>query len=113
MEGALYRLCRRGVILRTERPIYEVEKVFRGRAGVRRNTRGYHLYLYMPGRRAVRILKLRFVAYDKKLRSERGLRMSKAELIREFLIRSTAFRAKRDDACKLIHAPFLKSLTKA
>jgi len=85
VEGALYRLWRKGVILRTERPIYEVEKVFRGRAGVRKNTRGYHLYLYMPGRRAMKIRKLRFVAYDEKLRSERGLRVSKAELIREFL----------------------------
>ena len=52
---------------------------------MRKNTRGYHLYLYMPGRRAVKIRKLRFVAYDEKLRSERGLRVSKAELIREFL----------------------------
>ena len=50
VEGVLYRLWRKGVILRMEKPIHEVERAFRGRTDVRKNTRGYHLY--MPGRRA-------------------------------------------------------------
>jgi len=81
--SALYRLWRAGTILRTERPIYESVRTFRGRAGIRKNTRAYHLYLYLPGKGAVDIKGLRFVKFEERKKEKR--KESKAEIIRRFL----------------------------
>ncbi|MEM1757308.1 MAG: hypothetical protein QW770_04690, partial [Candidatus Bathyarchaeia archaeon] len=43
VEGCLYRLWRRGLVLRSEKPFMESERVFKGRAGVSRNLRKYYL----------------------------------------------------------------------
>jgi len=84
VEGALYRLRRKGGVLRTVEPIYEALSSFKGRAGIKKNTRGYHLYLYAPGRDSVMLQGMRFVKYDGK-RIGKGSRKSKAQVIREFL----------------------------
>lgn len=81
--SALYRLWRAGIILRTEKPIYESVRAFKGRAGTRKNTRAYHLYLYRLGKRSVSIRGLRFVRFEGGGIGKR--RESKAEIIRRFL----------------------------
>lgn len=53
------------------------------RAGIRKNTRAYHLYLYWPGKDSVNIKGLRFVRFEERRIEKR--RESKAEIIRRFL----------------------------
>ena len=66
-ENALKRLWVRGIILRTQSSIFEAARVFKGRAGVSRNTRPYHLYLFQPDEKnVVKESNLEFVEYDKK-----------------------------------------------
>ena len=83
--SSLYRLWRSGSVLRTEKPIYEAFRAFKGRAGIKKNTRGYHLYLYRLNRDSLVIRSLRFVKYDENHLDKRGSGKSKAELIRDFL----------------------------
>jgi len=44
----LYRCWKEDLILRTKKPLYESTKIFKGRAGVSRTTRPYHLYVLRP-----------------------------------------------------------------
>lgn len=81
--GALYRLWRSGAALRTEKSIYEALRTFKGRSGIRKNTRAYHLYLYVPMRSSAMANGTRFVKYvDKHIGNSE---VSKAALIRDFL----------------------------
>jgi len=48
VEGSLYRLWRSGIILRTEKPLMEAERIFKGKGGVTRNLRKYYLYMLKP-----------------------------------------------------------------
>ncbi|MEM1990644.1 MAG: hypothetical protein QW782_08455, partial [Candidatus Bathyarchaeia archaeon] len=48
VEGCLYRLWRRGLVLRSEKSFMESERVFKGRAGASRNLRKYFLYVVAP-----------------------------------------------------------------
>ena len=61
--NSLYRLWKAGSVLRTEKPIYEAFRAFKGRAGIKKNTRGYHLFLYRPTSDSVTIRGLRFGKY--------------------------------------------------
>jgi hypothetical protein len=85
--GALNDYWRKGLLLRTEKPIYEASAVFKGRAGVRKNTRSYYLYVLRPkGRRSLLLDGHRFVSYHEKYLDIRGSRgRSKAQLILDFL----------------------------
>lgn len=83
--SSLHRLWKSGEILRTQKPAYEALRAFKGRAGIKKNTRAYHLYLYAPGKDAIGLRGLRFVRYDGKYLDSRGSGMSKAQVIREFL----------------------------
>jgi len=83
--SALYRLRKAGSVLRTEKPIYEAFRAFKGRAGIKKNTRGYHLYVYRPNSDSVAICGMRFVEYREKHLNKRDSGKSKAELIRNFL----------------------------
>jgi len=83
--GALYRLWKVGSILRTEKPIYEALKSFKGRAGIKKNTRAYHLYLYGSMQSSAVVNGLRFVKYSEQHLEKRSSGLSKAELIRRFL----------------------------
>ncbi len=51
-EGQVWACLRRcwhkGVVLRSERPIRETNRVLKGRAGIRTNLRSYHLYIHNP-----------------------------------------------------------------
>ncbi|MCD6325878.1 hypothetical protein J7L97_06295 [Candidatus Bathyarchaeota archaeon] len=87
--GVLSRCWRRGLVLRTEKPIYVSERIFRGRAGVSRNTRPYHLYVLRPENvDSLLIDGRRFVKYSKKYLDVRGGgKKSKAKLILEFLMK--------------------------
>jgi len=83
--SSLYRLWKAESVLRTEKPLYEAFRAFKGRAGIKKNTRGYHLYVYWPNRDSAAIRGLRFVKYHKKQLDRRDSGKSKAELIRNFL----------------------------
>ena len=82
IEGALYRLWKNSGILRTEKPTYEALKAFKGRAGIRKNTRAYHLYVFALGRDSINFQDMRFVKCEKRLEKPSE---SKAELVRSFL----------------------------
>lgn len=83
--SALYRLWKGGAILRTAEPTYESFRAFKGRAGIKKNTRAYYLYLYKPLKQPITLQGLRFVCYDEKYLDKRGSGQSKAQLIRDFL----------------------------
>ena len=85
--NALMLAWRRGLVLRTAEPVYEAERINRGRAGVSRHTRPYHLYLAKPvGREEVKLEGRRFVAYSEEYLDPRGGgSVSKASRILDFL----------------------------
>ena len=83
--SSLYRLWKSGTILRTQTPTYEALRAFKGRAGIKKNTRAYHLYLYAPRKDSVSMRGLRFVKYDEKYLDSRGSGKNKAQVIREFI----------------------------
>ncbi|MCD6369539.1 MAG: hypothetical protein J7L38_07075, partial [Thermoproteales archaeon] len=86
VEGALYRLWRRGYILRSEKPLMESQRIFKGRAGVTRNLRKYHLYIIRPERTdTVEYRGIKFVSFDEAKYKEVKPKISKAKLILEFL----------------------------
>jgi hypothetical protein len=74
-------------VLRTAEPIYEHERIFKGRAGITQTTRPYHLYLLKPeGRDSVVIDGLRFVRYAPKYLDARGGgKISKAQRILNYI----------------------------
>jgi DNA-binding Lrp family transcriptional regulator len=86
-ENALRRLWERKMILRTKAPIFEDEKIFKGRAGIKRNTRPYHMYIFQPNKKITDLAdNLEFVQYDKKYLDARGGgAKSKATKVLEFL----------------------------
>jgi len=85
--GALFRCWMGGFVLRTEKPIYAHERIFKGRGGVAQNTRPYHLYVLRPEGFDSLLLDGRlFVKYAKEHLDVRGGGgRSKAKLILEYL----------------------------
>ena len=80
--SALYRLWKRRVVLRTEKPLREADRVFKGRGGVSPHLRSYNLYVLRPqGKGSIRIEGRRFVERKRK----EGAKVSKAQLIMNFL----------------------------
>ena len=87
--NVLKRCWVKGLVLRTKETIYESERIFKGRAGVTRTTRPYHLYIlrseYVD---SVKVDGYEFVNYDEKYLDVRGGgrgRKSKAQKILDFL----------------------------
>ena len=65
--NALALCWKRGLVLRTAQPLYEHERIFKGRGGLTQTTRPYHLYLLKPeGVDSTAIEGHRFVGYDPK-----------------------------------------------
>ena len=83
----LRRLWMAGKVLRTERPLYRHERVFRGRRGVSLHTRPFHLYLLRPeDREEVVLEELRYVVYSEEHLDPRGGgSVSKARRVLDFL----------------------------
>ncbi|MFQ6077456.1 MAG: hypothetical protein ACE5Z5_15230, partial [Candidatus Bathyarchaeia archaeon] len=92
--SCLFRCWRRGLVLRTEKTVYEHERVFKGRAGVSSHTRPYHLYLLRPeGLDSAVVEGRRYVSYSKEHLDPRGGgKTSKAQRVLDFL------RENRDEA---------------
>jgi len=92
--NALLLAWRRGLILRTSKPVYESEKVSRGRAGASWHTRPYHLYISKPvGREEMSLNGRLYVSYSDEYLDPRGGRsVSKASRVLDFL-RSTPDKA--------------------
>jgi len=86
-NNALILCWKRGLVLRTKRPLFERERIFKGRAGVRQTTRPYHLYVLRPeGEDSVVIDGLEFVKYSEEYLDARGGgKYSKAKAILDFL----------------------------
>lgn len=84
--NGLLRCWTSGFVLRTKEPIYEAEKVFKGRGGQSANTRAYHLYVLKGGKDATTIDDKQFVGFSKENLDARGGRgFSKARLILNFI----------------------------
>lgn len=85
--NALFRCWKRGLILRTKKPVYEFERIFKGRGGLTQNTRPYHLYLLKPkGKDSVRVGDHEFVKYDIEYLDVRGGgKLSKAQRVLNFI----------------------------
>lgn len=77
-----------GLILRSDKPIFENREIFRGRRGMSRNTRSYYLYLLNnQGKGAIYFQGQKFVPYNEEYLDIRGQRKtSKAQLIINFLM---------------------------
>lgn len=71
--SALFIAWQRSLILRTAEPIYQVERVNKGRAGAARHIRPYHLYLAKPkGVDEVKLGERRFVSFSEEYMDPRG-----------------------------------------
>jgi len=82
----LYYWWKRGVLLRSEKPLFENQAVFKGRGGVRRNTRSYYLYVLKLSKEPVFIDGKNFVPFSVKYLDARSARKSsKAQLIMNYL----------------------------
>jgi hypothetical protein len=84
ISNSLHRLWKSRSILRSEKPTYESLRSFKGRAGIRKNTRAYHLYLYKPVQNSAFINGTRFVKYEEQVEGKEN-KTSKSEIIRNFL----------------------------
>jgi hypothetical protein len=84
---ALRRAWESDTILRTRKPLYESERLFKGRAGIRRNLRAYHLYLLKPkGRDRLTLGAQEYVSFSKRYLDARGGgSKSKARVVFDFL----------------------------
>jgi hypothetical protein len=93
-ESAVWQALRRAwekqLILRTRKPLHEAERLFKGRAGVRRNLRSYHLYILKPKRvDRLQVGGNEYVSFSRRYLDVRGGGVrSKAAIIREFLERN-------------------------
>jgi len=78
---------KRGELLRSEKPVFESNKSFKGRRGHRRNTRAYYLYVIRKGGvKAISIEGKRFVTFSEGLKDARGARGgSKAQSVIDYL----------------------------
>jgi len=78
---------KRGELLRSEKPVFESNKAFKGRRGHRRNTRAYYLYVIKKGdRESASIDGRRYVTLSKGLKDARGTRGgSKAQSVIDYL----------------------------
>ncbi len=83
----LHECWKKGLILRTEEPIFESFETFRGRRGFSKNTRSYYFYVMRRGKtESLQFDGKRFVAYDEKYLDVRGFRgESKSKRILNFL----------------------------
>jgi hypothetical protein len=85
IEAVLKRLWELGFILRTERSIKEHQEIFRGKAGLKRNLRSYHLYALRPKGTDLLVLDgHRFLSF-KKSPKRKSSQKSKARLVFDFL----------------------------
>jgi len=85
--NALYRCWKEGSVLRTKKPLYEYERIFKGRGGMSGTTRPYHIYVLRPkGKDSLSMNGHEFVKYGKKFLDARGGGSeSKAQMILDFL----------------------------
>jgi hypothetical protein len=85
--SAIFLCWKKGLVLRTKEPLYESERIFKGRGGISQNTRPYHLYLLKPkGKDSVCLEGHEFVKYDEAYLDVRGGgKLSKAQMVLSFL----------------------------
>jgi hypothetical protein len=78
---------KRGLLLRSEKPLFENQVVFKGRSGFKRNTRSYYLYILRTNcKDAEFIAGQKFVPFSEKYLDARSKRAeSKAQLVLNYL----------------------------
>jgi hypothetical protein len=97
-EAASYSVLRRcwesGLVLRTKNPLYEPEKISKGRRGATQHVRSFHLYALRPkGIDNIRIEGQEFVKFSEEYLDVRGGgAKSKADVILDFL-RTKSYKA--------------------
>jgi len=92
--NSLFICWEKNLVLRTKKPLYASERIFKGRGGVSTTTRSYHLYVLKPeGIDSLLIDGHEFVKYSKDFLDVRGGgKLSKAQRVLNFL------RSHRDKA---------------
>jgi len=92
--NSLFICWEKRLVLRTKEPLYESERIRKGRGGVSATTRSYHLYVLKPeGIDSLLIDGYEFVKYSKDFLDVRGGgKLSKAQRVLDFL------RSHRDKA---------------
>jgi hypothetical protein len=85
--NSLFLCWKKGLVLRTKKPIYQFERIFKGRGGISQTTRPYHLYVLRPdGVDSLVIDGREFVKYAEEYLDVRGGgKRSKAKIILDFL----------------------------
>jgi len=83
----LRRCWENGYILRSDEPVYESVERFRGRKGIRKNTRGYYKYVIDPkGAGRLSVERVKYISYSDEQVDNRGARKeSKSQQILRFL----------------------------
>jgi hypothetical protein len=112
VNEALRRCWALGYLLRTETPLVEHARVFRGRGGATRTVRRYHLYLSADNLSEVRVDGRRFVNYQ--LGRQAGKAQSKSKAILEFLrnnLERAYFSKEVCDALKESHVKIADIMT--
>lgn len=84
--GCLRRCWRKGLILRSRKPLRETHRAFKGRAGIRVNLRSYYLYMLRGAKtRTTKVGDIEFVSYAARFLDKRNRSTSKASLVLSFL----------------------------
>jgi hypothetical protein len=78
---------KRGLLLRSQKPTFEAIELFKGRGGIKRNTRTYYLYVLKPPEKtSLHLQGQKFIPFKKEYLDVRGAReTSKAKLVVNFL----------------------------
>jgi uncharacterized protein (DUF2164 family) len=84
VDNALFRLLKAGRIVRSEKPLREYQRIFKGRGGTSSNLRNYYLYiLRSKKKRMTEINGVTFARYERRKKSKP--KESKAKILLSFL----------------------------
>ena len=81
-ESACCRYWKAGLLLRSEKPLHEANRVFAGRAGTSYNTRSFYLFVLGNGGEEAVAEEIRFLSHSS---TPRAVKPNKAQLVLNFL----------------------------
>ena len=81
-ESACFRCWKAGLLLRSEKPLHEANRVFAGRAGTSYNTRSFYLFVLGNGGEEAVAEEIRFLAHSN---TPRTVKPNKAQLVLNYL----------------------------
>ena len=90
VDNALFRLLKAGRILRSEKPLREYQRIFKGRGGMSSNLRNYYLYVLSPKKKGkAEVEGVVFIGYQRGKKNKSG--ESKAKKLLNFLRQNRGF----------------------